>query len=110
MTTEERLMEIQASLGQNEEAHKSFKRRLDEHDAALKQQTDFLVSLKELTLKVGNVSEGVNRVEKKVNRIEERVDQMEKEPGDKWKKITWEVVKYLVIAAVGAVAAYFIKG
>lgn len=36
MTTEERLMEIQASLGQNEEAHKSFKRRLDEHDAALK--------------------------------------------------------------------------
>ena len=68
------------------------------------------MSLKELTLKVGNVSEGVNRVEKKVNRIEERVDQMEKEPGDKWKKITWEVIKYLVIAAIGAAAAYFVKG
>ena len=41
---------------------------------------------------------------------EECLESIEHEPGEKWKKITFEIVKYLVLAAVGVAAGYFIKG
>ena len=106
---EDRLMAIQAELGRNEEAHKSFKRRLDEHDQKLEKQTEFLITLRELTLKVGSLGDGMGRVEKKVDQMSARVDELEKEPAEKWKKITWEVIKYVVIAAIGAAVTVIVS-
>jgi hypothetical protein len=38
------------------------------------------------------------------------VGELEREPADKWKKITWEIVKAVVMAAVGAGIALLTKG
>ena len=41
--------------------------------------------------------------------VENRVSQIEKEPGEKWKKIVFELVKYVVLTAAGAAIGYIIK-
>ena len=44
-----------------------------------------------------------------VDNVEKRVADIEKEPGEKWKKIVFELVKYVVLAAAGAAIGYIIK-
>ena len=34
----------------------------------------------------------------------QRLDAIEKEPADKWKKATWEVIKYAIAIALGVIA------
>jgi hypothetical protein len=34
---------------------------------------------------------------------------MEKEPGEKWKKVTWEILKYVLLAVVGLVVGLIVK-
>ena len=52
--------------------------------------------------KIDTVSEGVDT-------LNQRVVQLEQEPVEKWKKIGFEIVKYVVLAVVGAVVGYFIR-
>ena len=102
--------QVSAQLAANETEHKSFRRRLDEHEEQLKKQTDMLVIMERQSNAIENMDKSMGRVEKKVDSIDSRVAQIEKEPGEKWKKITFEVLKYLVIALVGAAAGYIING
>ena len=37
------------------------------------------------------------------------VDAMEKEPGEKWKKVTWEVQKYVLLAVAGLLVGMILK-
>lgn len=106
---EEKYTEIVARLAANDTEHSSFKRRLDEHDGAIKEQNRIFIALEKQSSAIESMNTSMGRVEKKVDGISGRVDALEKEPGDKWKKITWEIIKYLVLAAVGVAAGYFIK-
>lgn len=98
---EEQYAKIMADLGSNETEHKSFRRRLDEHDEALKKQNEILVIMERQSSALENMGGAVERVETTVNQIDERVGKLEKEPGENWKKIVFEIIKYLVIGAVG---------
>ena len=42
--------------------------------------------------------------------VDKRVGELEREPADKWKKITWEIVKAVVLAAAGAGIAILTRG
>lgn len=107
---EEQYAKIMSDLGSNETEHKSFRRRLAEHDEALKKQNEILVIMERQSNAIEKMGGAVERVETKVNQIDDRVENLEKEPGENWKKIVFEVIKYLVIAAVGYFAAGAIKG
>lgn len=110
MMNEEQYAQIKADLASNDTEHKSFKRRLDEHDEALKKQSEILIIMERQSSAIERMGGAVGRVEEKVTRIDNRVAELEKEPADKWKKITYEIIKYLVIAAIGYVAALLFKG
>lgn len=101
---------IKADLAANETEHKSFRRRLDEHDEALKKQGDILIIMERQSNAIEKMSGTVGRVEKKVDSIDTRVGQLEKEPADKWKKMSLEIIKYILIAAVGFAVSYLFKG
>lgn len=107
---EEQYAKIMANLGSNETEHKSFRRRLDEHDEALKKQNEILVIMERQSNAIEKMGGAVGRVETKVNQIDERVGKLEKEPGENWKKIVFEIIKYLVVAAVGYFSAGIFKG
>lgn len=108
--TEEQYAEVKAELASNGTEHGSFRRRLDEHDEKIEKLQQTQILLERLTNAVNNLSNGVGELKTTVQRVDSRVAALEQEPADKWKKITWEIIKAVVMAAVGAGIVMLTKG
>ena len=106
---EEQYARIMAELASNETEHKSFKRRLDEHAESLKKYGEILVIMERQSNAIERMGRALDRVEKTVESVDNRVAVLEKEPADKWKKITFEVIKYVALALVGLAVGYVLK-
>lgn len=106
---EEQYAEVMAQLASNETEHKSFRRRLEEHDTLLREQNKIVVAIEKQSSAIETMNTSMGRVEKKVDSLSGRVDEMEKEPGEKWKKVTWEILKYVLLAVVGVVVGLIVK-
>jgi len=106
---EEQYAEVVAKLASNETEHKSFCRRLDEHDALLREQNKIVVAIEKQSNAIETMNTSMGRVESKVDSLSGRVDAMEKEPGEKWKKVTWEILKYVLLAIAGVVVGLIVK-
>ena len=106
---EDQYADIRAQLAANEIEHNDFKRRLDNHSESLKKYGEILVIMERQSNAIESMGGAVGRVEKKVDSIDNRVAIIEKEPADKWKKTSWEILKYVLLTIVGLVVGYFIK-
>ena len=107
---EEQYAEVAARLASNDTEHGSFRRRLDEHDALLKEQNKIVVAIERQSNAIETMNKSMGRVESKVDSLSGRVDAMEKEPAEKWKKTSWEIIKYVVLALVGLAVGWIVKG
>ena len=107
---EEQYAEVAAQLAANETEHKSFRRRLDDHDALLREQNKIVVAIEKQSSAIETMNTSMRRVETKVDGLSGRVDAMEREPAEKWKKVTWEIVKYDILALVGLAVGWLLKG
>lgn len=106
-------MKVIADLARNEQEHESYNRRLREHDETLKELGKTQVILERLTNAVNNLTSGMSDLKTAVHGVEQRVIDIEKEPGDKWKKITFEILKWVIIGVLGfaaGAAMNFMKG
>lgn len=101
---------VSAETASNKEAHASFKRRLDSLEEDSKRQTELLLTMQRQADAIEGLDKKMDGIAASVSNVEKRVEEIEKEPGDKWKKLAYEVIKYIVIAVVGVAAGYFIKG
>jgi len=108
--SEEHYAELKAELAANDTEHKSFKRRLDGCEEKLDKALNMQLVMERQSAAIENLGKGVGRVEQKVDSIDNRVAELEREPGEKWKKIAFEVVKYVVIALLGLAVGYVING
>ena len=108
--SDEHVIELREDMAANNKEHEEFRRRLKEHDQKLGQLNELTVAISRLTDANVNVTKVLEQVKTSVQRLDARLANIEKEPGEKWKKITFEIVKYVVLAAVGVAAGYFIKG
>lgn len=107
---EEQLIALREEMAANNKEHEAFNRRLKEHDQKLGQLNELTVAIGHLTDANVNNTKVLEQVKTSVQRLDARLESIEHEPGEKWKKITFEIVKYVVLAAVGVAAGYFIKG
>lgn len=107
---DEQYAEIIGALRANEQEHSSYNRRLHEHDEKIDKLQQTQIQLANLTNAVNNLANGIGEVKTAVQSVDKRVGELEREPADKWKKITWEIVKAVVMAAVGAGIAVVVKG
>lgn len=107
--TEDQYADIRAQLAANEIEHNDFKRRLDNHSESLKKYGEILVIMERQSNAIESMGGAVGRVEKKVDSIDNRVAIIEKEPADKWKKTSWEILKYVVLAIVAVAVGWIIK-
>ncbi len=107
---DEQYAEIIGALRANEQEHSSYNRRLHEHDEKIDKLQQTQVQLANLTNAVNNLANGIGEVKTAVQSVDKRVGELEREPADKWKKITWEIVKAVVLAAAGAGIAILTKG
>ena len=108
--SEEQLAELMASMASNETEHKSFRRRLDGCEEKLDKALNMQLVMERQSAAIENLGKGMGRVETKVDSIDSRVAELEREPGEKWKKIAFEIVKYVVIALLGLAVGYVING
>ncbi len=106
---EDQYAEVAAQLASNETEHRSFRRRLDEHDALLREQNKIVVAIEKQSAAIETMNKSMGRVETKVDGLSGRVDAMEKAPAEKWKKVTWEILKYVLLAALGIVLGLILK-
>ena len=107
---DEQYAEIIGALRANEQEHSSYNRRLHEHDEKIDKLQQTQVQLANLTNAVNNLANGIGEVKTAVQSVDKRVGELEREPADKWKKITWEIVKAVVMAAVGAGITLLTRG
>ena len=97
---DEDIKALREGIAANDKEHESFRRRLHEHDEQIN-------AIHTLTTSVEKLADAMNETKKTVEKIDRRVEDIEREPADKWKKITFEVVKAIVVALVGAALMYF---
>jgi len=107
---DEQYAEIVGALRANEQEHTSYNRRLHEHDEKIEKLQQTQIQLANLTNAVNNLASGIGEVKTAVQGVDKRVAELEREPADKWRKITWEIIKAVVMAAVGAGIAIIVKG
>lgn len=93
----------------NQAEHASFKRRLATLEEAGKERTEMLLAIQRIGDAQETVIEKVAGIADSVDGVEKRLDKIEKEPADQAKKMAFEIVKYIVLAIVGAFVGYFIK-
>ena len=102
--------QVDTETAANHAEHESFKRRLKELEEAGKERTEMLLAIQRQGDAIQSMDKKMDNIASSVGRVEKRVDEIEKEPADKWKKISFEIVKYVVLAVVGAAVGYFLKG
>lgn len=120
--------EVARESSANREAHKEYERRFEELAENSKRQSDILVTLQKqadaiesmngkidtfsdkVDSKIDSMSEKVEQAVSHFDETDRRVAKLEKEPGEEYKKLKFEVVKYIVLAIAGAVVGYFLKG
>ena len=96
-------------MAANRSEHKSFLRRLDELEEAGRRQNEILVTLQRQADAIEALNDKIDLLAGGVNRVAGRVDRMEREPLDRWKKIGFEIIKYIALAAAGAALAQLAK-
>ena len=107
---EDQYVAFAARLAANDKEHESYNRRLGEHDEHLQKLDQTYIMLERLTNSVNSLTTSVGDMRRTLQGVDDRVAAIEREPGDKWKKMTWKVVELVLAAVVGAAIAVFIKG
>lgn len=92
----EQVAALRADMAAAEKEHESFRRRLHEHDEGLKQLT-------ELTISVRSMTDAVNKLAESMEKMDKRLAAIEAAPGENWKKMAFEVLKYVVLGVIGAI-------
>lgn len=108
--SEHEYAELRASLAANQQEHQSFKRRLDAVEESTKEHGAIMKEIWSLSAAIKSILESQQRTEKKIEKVDSRVAALEAEPADKWKKISWEVIKAVVLAAAGIIIGNMIGG
>lgn len=101
--------QLAEGMAENRSEHKSFRRRLDELEEAGRRQNEILVTLQRQADAIEAMGERIENLAGSLNRVAGRVADMEREPGERWKKISFEIIKYLVMAALGAALGLMMK-
>lgn len=93
----------------NEAEHDSFKRRIDALEKGGQTQSEILITLQKQADNIETMNGKIDTVATSVEHVAERVTAIEMEPGDKWKKISFEIIKCIVLAAAGVVVGALFK-
>lgn len=109
MNLQAHLSQFAEGMAENRTEHRSFRRRLDELEENGKRQTEILLALQRQADAIESINSKIDHVAGSVEQVAGRVREMEKEPAERWKKLAFEIVKYIALAAVGAAAGWLLK-
>lgn len=94
---EKEQIQYEHRLTEVENRSKSNTHRLDDAEKTLKENTDLIISIKELALETKHMREDLNETI-------QRLDKLENKDGEKWDKFKWLIVAGLVTLILGYLA------
>lgn len=109
MHNSEEIARLRETVAGNETEHRSFRRRLDALEEATRRQGDILITLQRQGDAIESMTRALREIKLAVEQVDQRVGKIEREPGESWKKVTFEIIKYIVIAAVGAAIGIIVR-
>lgn len=101
---------VAEKTGENTAAHQAIEHRLDTLEESMKEQNGILVTLQKQADAIESMNGKIDDVADSIKGVVTRIDKIEHEPGERWKTVTLEVIKYIVTAAIGAGVGILIKG
>lgn len=101
---------VAEKTGENAVAHQAMEHRLDVLEESMKEQNGILVTLQKQADAIESMNEKIDDVADGIKNVVTRIDKIEHEPGERWKQVTFEIIKYVVTAAIGAGVGILIKG
>ena len=108
--TEHDYAQMLAKQAANDQEHESFKRRLNALEEASKEHGTIMKEIWQLSAAIKSILESQQRTEKDIRSMNARVAALEAEPGNKWKKVSMEVIVGVVAGIVGIVIGKLIGG
>lgn len=108
--SEHEYAQLLARMAANEQEHESFKRRLDAVEDASKEHGAIMKEIWSLSAAIKSILESQQRTEGNIKSMNARIAALESEPADKWRKLTWELIKAVALAAAGVVIGRLIGG
>lgn len=105
----EHISDLMAKASANEMEHSSFRRRLDALEKSSGAQTEILLTLQKQGGAIESMGESLRTMTDRIGRIDSRLVAIEQEPADKWKRMLFEIAKYIVLAALGVAVGYLVK-
>lgn len=97
MTDEEVMRDIEGRLSHVEERSKSNTHRLNEHEEAIKENSNLIGAIKELATETKYMRSDLNETIQRLNKLENK-------DIDKWEKFKWLLVAGIVTIVLGALA------
>lgn len=84
--------------------------RLGSVERKVEEQGKLLQSIDKLAMGLARVDEKMGDLSNKLDNFGGRINLMELKPAHRWETITMEILRYIVIAAIGYLAATLLKG
>ena len=104
MTTQEltqEVMNMNGRISSMDEKIKDACAHLESVEKEVKEQGKLLQSIDRLAMGLSRLDEKMGDLSEKITVFGNRINLMELKPAEKWEKIGFEVVKYLVLAGIG---------
>ena len=89
--------------------HRAILHRLQAVEENAKRLSELQLTLQRQGDSIGQVCERLDSQNASLSSVSGRVTEIEKEPGERWKKIGFELIKYIVLAAAGAAIGFLMK-
>lgn len=106
----QQITELREAMSSNMQAHTEYERRLSDLENYRDYERKALLTMQDIKNDTQNLVKQFDKLEKKMDALTTRVDALEREPATNWKKMGFEIVKYVVLALIGAAMGYLIKG
>ena len=106
---QEQVSELAEHIAEGRGDLRAILHRLDELEDRERRSSGMDVALQRQADAIDALHEKVDKLAERTDGVSGRVSEIEKEPGERWKKISFEIIKYIVLAAVGAAVGYLMK-
>jgi predicted nucleic acid-binding Zn-ribbon protein len=108
MTTQElttAMRGVEKTISTHDECIKDNKRRLDGIESEVKEQGKLLNTIDKLVAGLARFDEKITDLSDKIDGLGSRINLIELKPAEKWERIIFEILKYVVLAGAGFLAA-----
>jgi len=96
---------VEKTVSVHDECIKEHGRRLDDAEEEIKAQGKLLIAIDKLVSGLARFDEKITDLSKQIDGLGERIKLIELKPAEKWERIIYEVLKYVVLAGLGFIAA-----